>query len=137
MLPEWHPVYRRCEAQPGFCTERENLAGDAKRNGASGYHRKTESTDVPERGGLPRSGDEGSVKRLERRGQVIAVELGPTGVPGGALSFGGRRQPSCDGMSRMMREYHVRFCEGFGVKFPGPTRHERCFCPAPITTAFL
>jgi len=27
-------------------------------------------------------------------------------------------------MSRMMREYHVRFCEGLGVKFPGPTRHE-------------
>ena len=80
--------------------------------------------------------DEGSVMGLERRGQIIAVELGPNGVPGGALSFGGRRQPPCDGMSRMMREYHVRFCEGFGVKFPGPTRHERCFCPAPITTAF-
>jgi hypothetical protein len=23
----------------------------------------------------------------------------------------------------MMREYQVRFCEGLGVKFPGPTRH--------------
>ncbi len=22
-------------------------------------------------------------------------------------------------VSRMMREYHVRFCEGLGVKFPG------------------
>ena len=22
----------------------------------------------------------------------------------------------------MMREYQVRFCEGLGVKFPGPTR---------------
>ncbi len=39
--------------------------------------------------------------------------------------FSGRRQPSCDGMSRMMREYHVRFCEGLGVKFPGPTRHKQ------------
>ncbi len=28
---------------------------------------------------LPRSSDEGSVMVLERRGQVIAVELGPTG----------------------------------------------------------
>jgi len=28
-------------------------------------------------------------------------------------------------MSRMMREYHVRFCEGLGVKFPGPTRQLR------------
>ena len=35
----------------------------------------------------------------------------------------GRRQPSCDGTSRMMREYQVRFCEGLGVKFPGSTRH--------------
>ena len=41
--------------------------------------------------------------------------------------FSGRRQPSCDGMSRMMREYHVRFCEGLGVKFPGPTRQPETF----------
>ena len=36
--------------------------------------------------------------------------------------FNGRRQPSCDGTSRMMREYQVRICEGLGVQFPGPTR---------------
>jgi hypothetical protein len=41
--------------------------------------------------------------------------------------FSGRRQPSRGGTSRMMREYHVRICEGLGVKFPGPTRHERRF----------
>ena len=35
--------------------------------------------------------------------------------------FSGRRQPSCDDTSRMMREYQVRFCEGLGVKSPGPT----------------
>src|SRR5262249_62213252 len=35
----------------------------------------------------------------------------------------GRRQPSCDGTSRMMREYQVRICERLRVKFPGPTRH--------------
>ena len=34
----------------------------------------------------------------------------------------GRRQPSCDGTSRMMREYQVRICERLGVTFPGPTR---------------
>ena len=28
--------------------ERENLAGDAKGKGASGYHREAESTDAPE-----------------------------------------------------------------------------------------
>ncbi len=55
MLPERHPAYRWREAQPGFCTERENLAGDAKGKGASGYHREAERTDAPERGGLPRS----------------------------------------------------------------------------------
>ena len=36
--------------------------------------------------------------------------------------FNGRRQPSCDGTSRMNREVQVRFCERLGVKFPGPTR---------------
>src|SRR6267143_4983618 len=29
------------------------------------------------------------------------------------------------GTSRMMRECQVRFCEGLGVKFPGPTRQSR------------
>ena len=63
--------------KPG--TERENLAGDAKGKGASGSNREAESTDAPERGGLPRSSVEASVMLVERRGQVIAVELGPTG----------------------------------------------------------
>ena len=35
-----------------------------------------ESTDAPERGGLPRSSDEGPVMGLERRGWVIAADLG-------------------------------------------------------------
>jgi len=38
--------------------------------------------------------------------------------------FNGRRQPSCGGTSRMMREYQVGICERLGVKFPGPTRPE-------------
>jgi hypothetical protein len=33
--------------------------------------------------------------------------------------FSGRRQPSCDGTSRMTRECQVRICERLGVKFPG------------------
>jgi hypothetical protein len=28
----------------------------------------------------------------------------------------------CGDSSRMNREVHVRFCEGLGVEFPGPTR---------------
>ena len=56
--------------------ERENLAGDGKGKGTSGENREAESTDAPERGGLPRSSDEGSVMGLERRGWVIAADLG-------------------------------------------------------------
>ena len=76
ILPERHPACRRREARPGSGMERENLSGDAKRKGTSGSNREAESTDAPERGGLPRSSDEGPVMGLERRGQVIAVDLG-------------------------------------------------------------
>ena len=38
------------------------------------------------------------------------------------LIINGRRQPSHGGTSRMMREYHVRICEGLGVQLPGSTR---------------
>src|SRR5256885_1429191 len=57
---ERHPACRRREAQPGSFTERENLAGDAKGKGASGFNREAESTDAPERGGLLRISDEAS-----------------------------------------------------------------------------
>src|ERR1700686_2263186 len=56
--PKRHPACRRREAQSGSCTERENLAGDAKGKGTSGSNREAESTDAPERGGLPCSSDE-------------------------------------------------------------------------------
>ena len=52
---ERHPACRQREARPGSCTERENLAGDAKGKSTSGSNREAESTDAPERGGLPRS----------------------------------------------------------------------------------
>src|SRR5208282_565864 len=120
-----HPACRRREAQPGSYTERENLTGDAKGKGTSGVNREAESTDAPERGGLPRSSDEGPVMGLERRGRAIAVELGQPVPPGGAQNFSGRRQPSIDGTSRMMREYQVRICEGLGVKFLRATRQGR------------
>ena len=47
--------------------------------------------------------------------------------------FNGRRQPSCDGTSRMTRECQVRICERLGVKFPGPTR--RVSRVSPVHTA--
>src|SRR6266853_4459764 len=79
ILPERHPACRRREARPGSCMERENLAGDVKGKGTSGSNREAESTDAPERGGLPRSSDEAGVMLVERRGQVIAVGSEPTG----------------------------------------------------------
>src|ERR1700676_4559205 len=81
-LPKRHPACRRREAQSGSCTERENLAGDAKGKGTSGSNREAESTDAPERGGLPRSSDEAGVMPVERRGRVIAVGLGQPATGG-------------------------------------------------------
>ena len=52
------PVYRRRDSHSGFRTKRENLAGDAKGKDTSGHNRKVESTDAPERGGLPRISEE-------------------------------------------------------------------------------
>src|SRR6202045_956497 len=78
-LPKRHPAWRRREAQSGSCAERENLAGDAKGKGTSGSNREAESTDAPERGGLPRSSVEGGVTPVDKGGGVTAVELGQTG----------------------------------------------------------
>ena len=98
ILPERHPACRRREARPGSCAERENLAGDAKGKGASGSNREAESTDAPERDGLPRSSDEAGVMLVERRGRVIAVELGPTG--------GARRSPKVQRKAAAFARWH-------------------------------
>jgi hypothetical protein len=73
---ERHPACRRREARSGSSTERENLADDAKGKGASGSNRKAESTNAPARGGPPRSSGEAGVMLVERRGWVIAADLG-------------------------------------------------------------
>ena len=95
---ERHPACRQREARPGSCMERENLAGDAKGKGASGSNREAESTDAPERGGLPRSSDEAGVMLVERRGRVIAVEIGPTG--------GARRSPKAQRKAAAFARWH-------------------------------
>ena len=124
ILTERHPACRRREARLGSCTERENLHGDAKGKGTSGASCEAESTDAPVRGGLLRSSDEAGVMPVERREQAIAIWIGSTGNGRNPI-INGRRQPSCGGASRMNREVHVRFCEGLGVKCPGPTRQSR------------
>src|SRR5213082_3914058 len=59
ILPERHPACRRREAQPGSCTERENLSSDAKGEIASGSNREDQSTDAEHRDGAARNSDEG------------------------------------------------------------------------------
>src|ERR1700722_158609 len=82
------------------------------------------------------------MRRLEAHCLVVAMKrgnargakgvghqrwIGSTGVgstgSGRNLIINGRRQPSHGGTSRMMREYHVRICEGLGVQLAGSTRH--------------
>src|SRR5712672_342551 len=55
---------------------------------------------------------------------IGSTDVGKTGSRRSPIN-NGRRQPSLGGTSRMMREYHVRICEGLGVKFPGSTRQSR------------
>src|SRR4029453_6022119 len=75
---ERHPACRRREARPGFGMERENLTGDAKGKGTSGSNREAESTDAPERGGLPRSS---CVKKTRKRHAVGEMKDGPSESP--------------------------------------------------------
>src|ERR1700758_138049 len=70
-LPKRHPAWRRREAQPGSCTERENLCSDAKGEIASGSHREDQSTEAERRDGAARSSEEGPVMGPERRGCVV------------------------------------------------------------------
>src|SRR6266446_8744735 len=85
--PKRHPACRRREAQPGSCTERENLIGDARGKGASGSNREAESTDAPGRGGLLRSSDEASVMLVERRERAIAIGSGQPATGGTRCSM--------------------------------------------------
>src|ERR1700739_2017575 len=70
-LPARHPACRRREAQPGSCTERENLSLRCQGRRPSGANRKDQSTEAEHRGGAARSRDEGSVMWLDRRGCVV------------------------------------------------------------------
>ncbi len=70
----WPDAYR--EAQPGSCTERENLAGDAKGAVSSGSNREDQSTDAEHRGGAARGRVEGPVMGLDRRGCVVQPRPG-------------------------------------------------------------
>jgi hypothetical protein len=55
-------------------------------------------------------------------GQVILVKMESTGNRRNSCPGGSPAGLPWGGTSRMRREFHVRICEGLGVKFPGPTR---------------
>lgn len=60
---------------------------------------------------------------VERREQVTRVEaVRVNGQPEELAGFGGRRQPSLGGTSRMNREIHVRLRESLKVRFLWATR---------------
>src|SRR6267143_4686178 len=86
-LPKRHPAWRRREAQPGSCMERENLAGDAKGKSTSGSNREAESTDALERGGLPRSSDEVGQCPWSEGGGSSSLSAGQLGQTGRSLQF--------------------------------------------------
>jgi hypothetical protein len=60
---------------------------------------------------------------VKRRGQVTRAEIVLANWQQEELGgFGGRRQPSMGGTSRVTGDGHARICEGLGVKVPGATR---------------
>ena len=64
-------------------------------------------------------------KEVQNRGQTSPqkVEHGKATVTGALCSLGRNAKIEwCLVKSRMSREVQVRFCEGPGGKFPGPTR---------------
>lgn len=75
---------------------------------------KHDSSDAPLRGGLTSSSCEASVMEVEPRGQP------GTGTEHQQEWRSARGQITR--RSRMMREYHVRFCEGLGAKSPWSTQ---------------
>src|SRR6476660_3339813 len=127
-LPTRHPAYRRREAQSGSRRERENLHGDAKGKAQSVTAARPK---VPMRrlGAhclvvAMKRGNARGAKGVGHQRWIGSTGVGSTGS-GRNLIINGRRQPSHGGTSRMMREYHVRICEGLGVQLPGSTRHRR------------
>ncbi len=98
---------------------------DAKGAVTSGSIREGRSTDAEHGGGAARSRDDGPVMGLDRRGCVVQLspeanwqqeeprdEARPLDVCAGGLNIG----------SRVKREFHARFWERLGVRFPRATR---------------
>src|SRR4029077_5835361 len=74
---------------------------------------------------------------VEQRGQVIHVKMESTGNRRNSCLGGSPAGLPWGGTSRMRREFHVRICEGLGVKFPGPTRRTGQLVSLPRSTTDL
>ena len=115
------PAFRRHDSYLGFRTQLENRVGDVKGKGASGRPTRPKVR-------MHRSGAHCLVRAMKRgnargaKGQVIHVKLESTGNRRNSSLGGSPAGLPWGGTSRMRREFHVRICEGLGVKFPGPTR---------------
>ena len=60
---------------------------------------------------------------VERRGQVTRVLTNYGQLETGGTEWLPRKvKPLLSGTSRVTGDSQARFCEGLGVKFPGPTR---------------
>jgi hypothetical protein len=88
--------------------ERENQAGDAKGKDTSGSNREVESTNAPERDGLPRSSDEVGQCPWSEGGGSSPLSAGQLGQTGKSSQFQQKAAAFVRWQSRMMREYHVR-----------------------------
>ena len=115
------PAFRRHDSYLGFRTELENRVGDVKGKGASGRPTRPKVR-------MHRSGAHCLVRAMKRgnargaKGAVIHVKMESTGNRKNSSLGGSPAGLPWGGTSWMRREFHVRICEGLGVKFPGPTR---------------
>ena len=128
------PGYRWRDSGFGSGPELENLFGGYKGKGTSGSPARPKvlirrtGADCPVvamKRGNARGAKGAGHSRHDQPGQLAT---------GGTGDYGGRRQPSMDGTSRVTGDCHARFCERLGVKFPGATRR-RAAMLVPTATA--
>jgi len=72
---------------------------------------------------------------VERRGQVTQVKKESTGNRRNSSLGRSLAWLPWGGTSRMRREFHVRICEGLGVRFPGPTRRRSAMVVPTATSS--
>jgi hypothetical protein len=113
----WQASYRGHDFYSGLITELGKSCRYVKGKAQAGEILARPKTDALQDGGLPRSSDEAPVMGVERRGWRLV----------GCCYVDNHKRwedllTEYQLTSRMMGDYHVRFCEGLGGKFPRSTR---------------